>query len=112
MLALHVLGSGSKGNAAIVEDVETGRGVAIDCGLCKRDFMGRAASAGFDPSRIDAFLLTHDHSGSHQGAWPASCAVSRSRRVPLPICSRCERFPWRVRGAQDRGFMRGALDAP
>lgn len=70
MLALHVLGSGSKGNAAIVEDVETGRGVAIDCGLCKRDFMGRAASAGFDPSRIDAFLLTHDHSDHTKGLGP------------------------------------------
>ncbi len=40
MLALHVLGSGSKGNAAIVEDVASGRGVAIDCGFASATSWG------------------------------------------------------------------------
>ncbi len=61
-LKLHVLASGSKGNAAIVEDSLTGEGFAIDCGLCKRDFLGRAAEAGFDIHRLRGLVITHAHS--------------------------------------------------
>ena len=53
MLKLHVLASGSKGNAAIVENAATGAGVLIDCGICKRDFLERCDEAGFDPTRLD-----------------------------------------------------------
>ena len=49
MLRLHILASGSGGNAAIVENAATGEGVLIDCGICKRDFFAR---------------VTHDH-GDH-----------------------------------------------
>lgn len=45
MLKLHVLASGSKGNAAIVENAATGAGVLIDCGICKRDFLERCDEA-------------------------------------------------------------------
>ena len=51
MLKLHVLASGSKGNAAIVENAATGAGVLFDCGICKRDFLERCDEAGFDPSK-------------------------------------------------------------
>lgn len=58
MLKLHVLASGSKGNAAIVENAATGAGMLIDCGICKRDFLERCDEAGFDPAQIDAVLIT------------------------------------------------------
>ena len=64
MLKLHVLASGSKGNAAIVENAATGAGVLIDCGICKRDFLERCDEAGFDPARLEAVLITHEH-GDH-----------------------------------------------
>lgn len=64
MLALHVLASGSSGNAAVVENVVTGAGVLIDCGICKRDFLSRCDQAGFDPARIEAVFVTHEH-GDH-----------------------------------------------
>lgn len=64
MLKLHVLASGSAGNAAVVENAATGRGVLIDCGICKRDFLARCAEAGFDPSGIEAVAVTHEH-GDH-----------------------------------------------
>lgn len=64
MLKLHVLASGSKGNAAIVENAETGSGVLIDCGICKRDFLERCDEAGFDPTRLEAVFTTHEH-GDH-----------------------------------------------
>ena len=64
MMRLHVLASGSRGNAAVVENTRTGEGVLIDCGICKRDVLARCAEAGFDPARLRAVLITHDH-GDH-----------------------------------------------
>ena len=60
MLRLHILASGSGGNAAIVENAATGEGVLIDCGICKRDFFARAEEAGFDLGRLRAVVVTHD----------------------------------------------------
>ena len=60
-LRLHVIASGSKGNAAVVEDALTGECVAIDCGVCARDFFGGCRDAGVDPARIRGILITHDH---------------------------------------------------
>ena len=60
-LALHVLAGGSRGNAAVVEDTATGKGVLVDCGICKRDFFARCDEAGFDPANLEAVLITHDH---------------------------------------------------
>lgn len=64
MMRLHVLASGSRGNAAVVENGRTGEAVLIDCGICKRDFLARCAEASLDPARIAAVLITHDH-GDH-----------------------------------------------
>lgn len=64
MLKLHMLASGSKGNAAIIENAETGAGVLIDCGICKRDFLARCDEASFDPTGIEAVVVTHEH-GDH-----------------------------------------------
>lgn len=64
MLKLHILASGSRGNAAIVENARTGEGVLVDCGICKRDFFARAEEAGFDVARLRALVVTHDH-GDH-----------------------------------------------
>lgn len=66
-LALHVLASGSRGNAAVIEDVATGRGVLVDCGICKRDFFARCDEAGFDPAGLEAVLVTHDHTDHTKG---------------------------------------------
>lgn len=67
VLQLHVLASGSKGNAAIVENTRTGQGILIDCGICKRDFLGRCEQLGLDPTRLEAVLVTHDHTDHTKG---------------------------------------------
>lgn len=66
-LRLHVLASGSKGNAAIVEDVITGAGVLVDCGICKREFFARCDAVGFDAARLSAVLVTHEHTDHTKG---------------------------------------------
>lgn len=66
-LRLHVLASGSKGNASLVENVATGEGILIDCGICKRDVLSRSAEAGFDLSKLKAVLVTHEHSDHTKG---------------------------------------------
>lgn len=66
-LRLHVLASGSRGNAALIEDSVTGAGVLVDCGICKRDFFERCDEAGFDPHKLAAILVTHDHTDHTKG---------------------------------------------
>ena len=50
----------------MIENTATGAGVLIDCGICKRDFLNRCDEAGFDPGRIQAMFVTHEH-GDHEG---------------------------------------------
>lgn len=57
---LHVLASGSKGNAAVVEGPEGS--VLVDCGISRRALLQRAAELGVDMGRVRAVVLTHDHS--------------------------------------------------
>ena len=53
-LRIHVLASGSKGNASLIENIATGEGILIDCGICKRDVLSRSAEAGFDLGKLKA----------------------------------------------------------
>lgn len=64
-ITLYVLGSGSKGNAAIVATPDDA--LLIDCGLGKADFLSRCAAVGFDPQRISSILVTHEHSDHVKG---------------------------------------------
>lgn len=60
-LALHILASGSRGNAAIIEDVHAGSGVLIDCGISKKRFLSACDEVGFDPLKLQGILITHEH---------------------------------------------------
>lgn len=64
-LHLHVLGSGSKGNCAIVEGP---RGlIMIDNGLSKRETLCRMHELGLDERRVSALVVTHEHSDHVKG---------------------------------------------
>lgn len=67
---LHVLASGSRGNAAVVEGPEGS--VLIDCGISRRALLGRADELGLDMGRVTAVLLTHEHS-DHVGGLAVFC---------------------------------------
>ena len=82
MLALHILASGSRGNATVVENTATGRGILIDCGICKRDFFARCDEAGFDPAKLDAILITHDHGDHTKGLGVVMRGLEKIGRRP------------------------------
>lgn len=63
-MRLHVLASGSRGNAALVENTATGESILVDCGICKREFFARSEALGVDLAKLRAILITHDH-GDH-----------------------------------------------
>ena len=67
LLRLHVLASGSKGNCSVVENLETGACIVIDCGISKSAFMTRCAECGLDPTSVEAILVTHEHSDHTKG---------------------------------------------
>lgn len=65
LMHLHILASGSKGNAAVVEG-PTGS-VLIDDGLSRKELMRRADELGVDMERIECVVVTHEHSDHTSG---------------------------------------------
>ena len=57
------LGSGSAGNATLVEAREGLRTshLLIDCGMSQRKLTLRLQQAGVEPGQIDALFITHEH---------------------------------------------------
>lgn len=86
------LGSGSSGNATVVEARDGSRThrVVIDCGFSLREFEARLARAGLQPEDLDAVFVTHEH-GDHVG-----CALALSRRHGIPLWT--SRGTWRAIG--------------
>lgn len=71
------LGSGSRGNATLVEAGATR--VLLDCGFSCAETEKRLARLGLEPQQVDAVLVTHEHSDHISG-------VARlSRRFGIPV---------------------------
>ena len=62
------LGSGSSGNALLVEAGPQGRTrLLVDAGLNARTITSRLQSVGVSPAQLQAILVTHEHSDHVQG---------------------------------------------
>ncbi len=81
MLRFRSLGSGSTGNATLVEATSGGHTsrLLVDCGFGLRRLDARLARAGLAASDLDAVFITHEH-GDHIG-----CVHALSRRERLPV---------------------------
>ena len=58
-MKIWVLGSGSKGNAVLVEC--DGSRMLVDCGYGTRNLTKRLKTIDVDPRSIDGCLITHEH---------------------------------------------------
>lgn len=65
-MRVAVLGSGSAGNATLVEVGETR--VLVDAGFSGKDLARRLGCLGLDPSEVTAIVVTHDHQDHTRGA--------------------------------------------
>ena len=71
------LGSGSEGNALVVEVGDTR--VLIDCGFRVRDTVARLWRLGLAPESISAILVTHEHADHIGGV----AAFATRFRIPV-----------------------------
>ena len=71
MLQITVLGSGSRGNAILIDG--TDGAVLVDAGFGPRSLVRRLHVAGRRPEEISALVLTHEHTDHASGA-AAACA--------------------------------------
>jgi phosphoribosyl 1,2-cyclic phosphodiesterase len=73
VLRFKSLGSGSSGNATLIEAIGTPPlRVLVDCGLGLKTLLYRLAEAGLQPEDIHALFITHEHS-DHIGCVRALC---------------------------------------
>ena len=73
-MRIALLGSGSKGNATLVDTGETL--LLIDCGLPREEAEKRLAFRGIVAGDLDAILVTHEHGDHCRGVVPLSKAHS------------------------------------
>lgn len=104
------LGSGSRGNAAVVET--GGARILVDCGFGIREAEARLSTLGLEPGSLDAVLLTHEHGDHVRGAG----ALARRHGVPVWStagtwrASGCGEVPWlHLFSSHERGFRIGDL---
>ena len=71
------LGSGSRGNATLVESA--GCRVLVDNGFSLRELHQRLRSVDVEPNSIDVLLLTHEHGDHVRGVW----SFARRHRVEV-----------------------------
>jgi phosphoribosyl 1,2-cyclic phosphodiesterase len=90
------LGSGSRGNATVVD--AGGTRLLIDCGFSRRELEKRLARAGLSAGGLDAILLTHEHADHVRGVGAVA------RRYGIPVWSTAG--TWRAAAAGELADVR------
>lgn len=113
-LGLHILGSGSKGNCALVEGPEGL--IMIDNGFSRREVLKRMHELDLDEHDVRALILTHEHTDHVSGisVWCrafdvelyASVGTPETRRYldELPFCEFLPGLRFEVAGISVRTF--------
>lgn len=108
MLRFASLGSGSSGNATLVEscthDSPRATRVLVDCGLPLRQLEHRLAARGLSAADIDAVFVTHEHS-DHVGG-----VLALQRRHGTPVWASAGTWAHATAKAADRPGCEFARD--
>ncbi len=114
-----VLGSGSGGNAVLVES--GGRRLLLDAGFSCRELERRMRLVGVEPATIDALVLTHEHEDHvrgadrfarrHGAAVYASAGTLAGCRLAPEVAARVERLE-SGRPVEVAGFVVEPFDIP
>jgi phosphoribosyl 1,2-cyclic phosphodiesterase len=105
-----MLGSGSKGNATLVE--AGGTRVLIDCGFTLAETESRLARLGVEAGSLDAILVTHEHGDHLSGVG----RLARKHRIPVWMTHgtyavwKDPQVPHCLRFSPHQPFRIGALD--
>jgi phosphoribosyl 1,2-cyclic phosphodiesterase len=92
-MRLRVLGSGSSGNATLVESGSVR--ILVDAGLGPCELADRLASAGVDPASLALVLLSHEHQDHARGA------ASFSKKWGVRLCGSRGTYAAAGLGAED-----------
>jgi len=104
------LGSGSKGNATLVQAEDTL--LMIDCGFSLRETTRRLDILGLVPKQLTAILVTHEHSDHCSGV----SALSRKYNIPVymthgtRVSGRCDNCHSPQHVDLHEGFRIGCID--
>lgn len=81
MIRFASLGSGSKGNATLIESgsQNSDTRILLDCGFSTKEVENRLAKLGRDASTISAIVVTHEHSDHVNGVG----RLSRKYNIPV-----------------------------
>lgn len=89
-MRFSVLASGSKGNACYIETENTR--LLIDAGISCRELISRLELVGLAASRLDAIIITHEHSDHVKGAGPISRKFNSTVYSNFSTMCRCSKI--------------------
>jgi len=88
IVKICILASSSAGNSAFIATDKTR--VLVDAGLSRREIAKRLAGIGEDIRRLDAILITHEHSDHTTGV--AAIVKASNRSIPVYLTHGTARF--------------------
>ena len=89
LIQVCVLATSSSGNSTFIRTEKTR--ILVDAGLSKRDVLARLAAIHEDAEKLDAILITHEHSDHVSGL----VALARALNVPIFITRlTANSIPW------------------
>lgn len=94
-LRVVVLGSGSRGNAVVVESGS--HRLLLDAGFSCRELKRRMNAVGIDPATIEAVVLTHEHSDHTRGVerfsrlYEVPVHATEGTLAEIPLCPKATR---------------------
>lgn len=98
-MRVHILGSGSEGNAILLESAH--QRVLVDAGFGVRELARRLKSVDVEPESVSALIVTHEHADHVRGAGAAA------RRWQWPVYATAGTL--KVAGDGGRGTGESAL---